>query len=140
MTTLHITIGSRDALREETLRQLDSTGDDDESDDEPWGDRRVLNFGSYDDLVENLSPLRLELVRVIAEHEPESMRETARLVDRDVSDVHGDLKRLALLDVIELEDGGSGRATRPIVPYDRIEFDIAISLVDDGSPPDPIEA
>ncbi|MCU4800380.1 transcriptional regulator [Halobacteria archaeon HArc-gm2] len=139
MTTLHITIGDRDSLREETLRQLDDASTDDEDDVEQWGDRRVLSFGSYDDLVEHLSPMRLSLVRAIAEHEPESMRETARIVDRDVSDVHGDLKQLALLDVIELADSGPGQSTQPIVPYERIEVDIAVPLVDDEPSSDKAE-
>lgn len=139
MTTLHITIEDRDSLREETLHQLDAATSDD-ADADPWGDRRVLSFGSYDDLVEHLSPLRLSLVRAIAEHEPESMRETARLVDRDVSDVHGDLTRLELLDVVELEEGGPGQPTQPVVPYDRIEVDIAVPLVEDETQSDRAKA
>lgn len=129
MTTLHITVGTREQLREDTLRFIRDAedGDLDESDG-----RAVLQFGSYDDLVDNLTPLRLDLIRAIAEEGPSSMREAARLVDRDVSDVHSDLKRLEVLGVLDLEEGGPGGAIRPVVPFDRIEMHVDYPLVDDA--------
>lgn len=127
MTTLHITVGDREQLREDAL-QFVQTADADERTEN--GERAVLQFGSYDDLVATLTPLRLALIEAIAEHEPQSMREAARLVDRDVSDVHSDLKRLEVLGVIELEAGGPDGAMRPIVPFDRIEMHIDYPLVD----------
>ena len=129
MTTLHVTVGDRKSLREDALqfvREAES-GDFDERDE-----RAILQFGSYDDLVETLTPLRLELVREIAEHEPRSMREAARLVDRDVSDVHSDLKQLEVLGILELEAGGPGGALKPVIPFDRIEMHVGYSLVDDA--------
>jgi predicted transcriptional regulator len=127
MVTLHITVGERDDLREETLqfvRDAESNADPD--------DRAVIQFGTYDDLVDNLTPRRLELVRAIARERPESMREAARLVDRDVSDVHGDLKRLEVLGIIELEEGGPGGALQPVVPYDSIEMHVDYPLFETG--------
>ena len=66
------------------------------------------------------------------------MREAARLVDRDVSDVHSDLKHREVLGILELVEGGPGGAIRPVVPFDRIEMHIDYPLVDDvegdGSP------
>jgi predicted transcriptional regulator len=58
------------------------------------------------------------------------MREAARLVDRDVSDVHSDLKQLEVLGIIQLEDGGPSGAMQPVVPFNRIEMHIDYPLVD----------
>ncbi|GGJ17850.1 hypothetical protein GCM10008995_29440 [Halobellus salinus] len=135
MTTLHIAVGDREQLREDTL-QFVQAAESDGFDDEDG--KVTLQFGSYDDLVESLTPLRLELIQAIAEHTPESMREAARLVDRDVSDVHSDLKQLEVLGILELEEGGPGGAMQPIVPFDRIEMHIDYPLVggvDDGGTP-----
>ena len=138
MTTLHITVGDREQLREETLQfiqQATDTDDLDESDEQA-----VLQFGSYDDLVDNLTPLRLELTEAIAAESPDSMRAAARLVDRDVSDVHADLKRLEVLGIIELESGGPGGALQPVVPFDRIEMNIEYPLDDTDTGSSPVSA
>lgn len=128
MTTLHITVNDREQLREDTLDFVQQV----EADDlEERDGRATLQFGSYDDLIGSLTPPRLDLIRAIAEHDPESMRAAARLVDRDVSDVHTDLKHLEVLGVLELEEGGPGGAMRPVVPFDRIEMHIDYPLVDD---------
>lgn len=127
MTTLHITIGDREQLREDALQFVENA-----EADEPGTQQRVtLQFGTYDDLIDSLTPLRLELLQAIAEHAPESMRATARLVDRDVSDVHSDLKQLEVLGIIELTEGGPNGAMRPVVPFDRIEMHIDYPLVED---------
>jgi len=59
------------------------------------------------------------------------MREAARLVDRDVSDVHADLKQLEVLGVLDLEAGGPGGAIQPVVPFDSIEMHIEYPLLAD---------
>ena len=128
MATLHITIGDRGALREDALGFVQAV-ESDEIDDQAG--RAVLQFGSYDDLVDSLTPLRLELLQAIAEHDPESMREAARLVDRDISDVHADLKHLEVLGIVKCVEGGAGGAIQPMVPFDRIEMHIEYPLVDD---------
>jgi predicted transcriptional regulator len=129
MTTLHITVGDRAQARESALEfvQAGEDGDLEEHDG-----RATLQFGSYDDLVDSLTPTRLELIRAIVEHEPESMRAAARLVDRDISDVHADLKHLEVLGVLRLEAGGPGGAMQPVVPFDRIEMHIDYPLLDEG--------
>lgn len=82
--------------------------------------------------VDSLTPLRLELIRTIADATPESMREAARLVDRDISDVHSDLKQLEVLGIPTLEEGGPSGAIQPAVPFDRIEVHIDYSLIGGG--------
>jgi predicted transcriptional regulator len=138
-STLHITVGDRTQAREDALavgRAIDSA-DSETTAAESVPDRlqngATLQFGSYDDLVDLLSPLRLELIQTIVQQEPDSIRETARYVGRDVSDVHSDLKRLAVIDIIEFEEEGQNGAMQPIVPYDRIEMHIDYPLVDDDA-------
>lgn len=132
MTTLYITTDDRDSLREETLERV-RTAAADESDetDVPWGEKTVLAFPSYDVLTKHLTALRLELVRAIAEHEPESVSETADLVDRDIGDVSRDIQRLDAIGMIDVDEGGPGKPTRPIVPYDRIEVHVDYPLVEE---------
>lgn len=130
MTTLHITVDDRAQLREDTLEFVRAAEADElDADDE----KAILQFGSYEDLVDSLTPLRLQLIQVVAEDAPESMRETARLADRDVSDVHEDLKHLEVLGILDLEDGGPGGAMQPVVPFDRIEMHIDYPLIDDAN-------
>jgi len=128
MITLHITVGDREQLREDALQFVQAAETD--TLDEQDG-TATLQFGSYDDLVDSLTPLRLELIQTIAEHAPDSMREAARLVDRDVSDVHADLKHLETLGMLDLEEGGPGGAMQPVVPFDRIEMHIDYPLLND---------
>ncbi|WP_336001415.1 transcriptional regulator [Halorientalis halophila] len=70
-------------------------------------------------------PKNLELLRAIVQHEPASIRETARLVDRDVRQVHDNLSELASLHLIDLVD--EGQAKRPAVWYDAIELDLPLA-------------
>lgn len=131
--TLKITIDDRDSLRSETLRRVNAVTEDPDSAAE-WDDGEVTAaFPSYDVLTTHLTPARLELLRAIAEHEPESVSETAALVDRDVGDVSRDLQRLDALDLVALDEGGPGKPTRPIVPYDRIEITIDYPLIDEDT-------
>ncbi|MFC7157934.1 transcriptional regulator [Halomarina halobia] len=70
-------------------------------------------------------PKTLELLQVLVADQPESIRETARLVDRDVRQVHRNLKELEALGLIDFEQ--AGRSKRPTVWYDRIEVDLPLN-------------
>ncbi|QSX00923.1 transcriptional regulator [Haloterrigena alkaliphila] len=85
-------------------------------------------FDDPDDIHRVTRPKNLELLRTIAQHEPESIRETARLVDRDVRQVHTNLEELAELHLIELERDGQRK--RPTVWYETIEVDLPLSTPD----------
>lgn len=78
-----------------------------------------------------LSPKNLKLLRTIARDEPESIRETARLVDRDIRQVHDDLTELERMNLLRFER--HGRAKQPIVWYDDIDIEVPIAG-DDGTP------
>jgi len=67
----------------------------------------------------------LELLEAIVEHEPESIRELARLVDRNPPEVLENVNELADYGLIELEE--DGRAKRPVVWYDEIDADIPLT-------------
>lgn len=72
-----------------------------------------------------LSPKNVELLRTIAREHPASIRETARLVERDVRQVHDNLTELAQLNLIRFET--DGRAKRPVVWYDDIDVELPIA-------------
>ena len=78
----------------------------------------TLSFTSYDDLMETLTPRVLDLIEAIRQEEPSSINETARVVDRDVKNVHEELSRLAQLGIIFFEEDGQSK--RPVVWFDEL--------------------
>ncbi|MEF8814792.1 MAG: hypothetical protein V5A55_13380 [Halovenus sp.] len=78
----------------------------------------TLSFGSYDDLMETLTPRVLDLIEALRRDEPESINEAARVVGRDVKNVHEELARLARLGIIYFEE--EGQRKRPIVWFDEL--------------------
>lgn len=123
--TMHIRFGTGNTQRvEETLDALDHG-----ETPQPYFER------VYRD-VENLHrvtrPKNLELLRVLATDRPESIRETARLVERDVRQVHRNLEELADLDLIEYESEGPGKPKRPTVWYDEIAVELPLTAPDNG--------
>lgn len=81
-------------------------------------------YHDIEDLHRVTRPTNLELLRTIVRHEPSSIRETARLVDRDVHQVHRNLTGLEELGLIDLEQ--DGRAKRPTTWYEAIEVDLPL--------------
>lgn len=73
------------------------------------------------------------MLETISENEPTSIRETARLVDRDYKQVHQNLTELEDTGVIEFEGGRSGQPKKPILAYDGLEVDLPLT---GGTPPD----
>lgn len=120
MTTLQIRIGERDRTRQETIERIEAA-----QQGESVEERHVLNIERERDVTRVLSEVNLELIRTIAKHKPASMRETAKLVDRDFKEVHGNLTELESLGLIEFKQ--EGRSKRPVVPYDDIQLDIDLS-------------
>jgi len=85
----------------------------------------VINFENPSDLRALLTERRLELLRSIMAERPESIRQLAERVDRDVKSVHDDLQVLADYDIVHFEQ--AGRAKQAFVPYDSIEVSLTIS-------------
>jgi predicted transcriptional regulator len=82
----------------------------------PDGPRRRLNFHSPEQFQEVFNATTLTLIRTIQRERPESIRELARLLDRNVSPVHSDLTKLESYGLVAFEQGDN-RTKQPIVPY-----------------------
>jgi len=128
MPTLKVTVGQRDSLDQRTRERLKAASKGEDLDDA----QPVLNFESYADLSRLLSPKNLELLETIANHEPESIREAAELVERDYKQVHRNLSELEDIGVIEFEGDGAGKAKTPTLAYDGLEIDIPFAGSDDS--------
>ncbi|MDS0296559.1 hypothetical protein [Halogeometricum luteum] len=123
---MHIRFGSGNEQRiEETLAALDRG-----EEPEPYLERV---YRDVDNLHRVTRPKNLELLRVLAAEAPASIRETARLVDRDVRQVHGNLEELAELDLIKFETDGPGKPKRPVVWYDEIAVELPLTAGDSAS-------
>lgn len=95
----------------------------------------VINFQNPSDLRALLTDRRVELLRSIMAERPDSIRQLADRLCRDVKTVHDDLQVLADYDIVHFEQ--AGRAKRPFVPYETIEINLEISTsttVDDVAP------
>ena len=74
-----------------------------------------------------LTPSRLTLLHLIRTRHPRSIAALAKLIRRDFKNVHSDLKLLADLGLVHLEPGAHMRdSVTPTVPYERIQFEIAV--------------
>lgn len=127
-SVLRITSDSEEAHRQDALDRLDRW----ESGEEV---PHVINFQNPSDLRALLTDRRVELLRSIMTKRPDSIRQLAERLDRDVKTVHDDLQILAEYDVVHFEV--AGRAKRPFVPYDSIEVSLEISTsnsADDTAP------
>lgn len=114
---LHIRFRRGDEQRiEETLKAIDAG-----ETPEPYLERV---FDDVDDLHRVTRPKNLELLQAIAREEPTSIRDTARLVERDIRQVHDNLNELEALGLIEFET--AGRAKRPTVWYDEIAVELPL--------------
>lgn len=91
----------------------------------------TLSFKSYDELLSTLTPRVLELIETIRREQPASINETARVLDRDIKNVHEELSQLARLGIIYFEE--EGRRKRPVVWFD----ELVISLPFDPETTDP---
>jgi predicted transcriptional regulator len=95
----------------------------------------VVNFQNPSDLRALLTDRRVELLRSIMAEQPESIRQLASRLDRDIKSVHEDLQILVEYDIVHFEQ--AGRAKRPFVPYETIEVSLEISTpngADDAAP------
>lgn len=129
--TLHITVESGAEFHERVLADLEAIERGEELDD-----KYSVSLPDEAALSKLLRPNNVQLIRAIAAHEPDSMRETARLVDRDIKDVSQNLNELAELGLIEFER--DGRAKRPVVWYNDIEIEIGIPQSAGSSDPEPV--
>lgn len=83
---------------------------------EPVDRPATLTFANEKQLGEVFNERTYTLLRIIREEQPSSIRETARLVGRDVKNVHQELTTLEAVGVIRFDEDGQSK--RPIFPYD----------------------
>lgn len=125
---LRITSDSEEAHRQDALDRLDRWEAGEEV-------PHVINFQNPSDLRALLTDRRIELLRSIMAKQPDSIRQLAERLERDVKTIHNDLQILAEYDIVHFKQ--AGRAKRPFVPYDTIEVSLEISTprsADDAAP------
>lgn len=127
-SVLRITSNSEEAHRQDALDRLDRWEAGEEV-------PHVINFQNPSDLRALLTDRRVELLRSIMTERPDSIRQLAERLERDVKSIHSDLQVLAEYDIVHFEQ--DGRAKRPFVPYGSIEVSLEISPLspsDDAAP------
>ena len=112
-STLVVTVKSSSEFHDDVTDGIEAVERGDTVDSTP-----TLSFTSYDDLMETLTPRVLDLIEATRRDGPASINETARVVDRDVKNVHEELSRLAQLGIIFFEEDGQSK--RPIVWFDEL--------------------
>ncbi|MFC7076089.1 HVO_A0114 family putative DNA-binding protein [Haloarcula halophila] len=126
-TTLIVTVESIGTVQQRTAGAFEQAlGDGVPDEDAP----RRLSFETTDQLAQVFTPRAIDVLQAIAQEEPASIRETARLVDRDIKQVSENLERLEECGIVEFVD--EGRAKRPVVPYDEIDIQLPLRETVDG--------
>lgn len=116
-STLVVTVQSSDEFHDDVRSALRSLERGESVESSPR-----ISFESYDELMATLTPRTLDLLEAIRRENPESINEAARVVERDVKNVHEELSRLAQLGIIYYEE--EGRSKRPIVWFDQLVIDL----------------
>jgi predicted transcriptional regulator len=118
--TLVVTVGSVAEIKENSYTSMAQALEE----DPPSGDdQRRIAFESADELRRVFSSQAIDLLRTIRQEEPESTREAAQLVDRDVESVSEDLARFEEYEVIDYE--ADDESERPVVLFDNIQLHLA---------------
>ena len=115
-----------ESVPDEWARTLRVTVESDEHSDESGTEYPTVSFPDVDTATAVFTDSTLALLRALNVHEPSSIREAARLVDRDKKNVYDQLRKLAAYSVVDFVE--EGNAKRPVVAYDEIVFDFAVSL------------
>ncbi|KZX17639.1 HVO_A0114 family putative DNA-binding protein [Methanobrevibacter filiformis] len=71
----------------------------------------------------NIGENEIELLNLIKSKTPKSIRELAKIIDKDISTIQPKIKKLENEGLIELKQGGKNSKI-PIVNYDKIEIAI----------------
>ena len=122
--TLKITYGQRENNRRAARERLRRAEDGEAFDEQEAA--FILNFEDLGDVERLMRRLNLQLLDIVASERPESIRETARLVDRDYKEVHRNLKELEALGVIEFTTDGNSK--RPILRDGTEAIDLSITF------------
>ena len=116
-STLVVTVKTSSEYHDDVTDGIEALEQGDTVDSTP-----TLSFTNYDDLMKTLTPRVLDLIEAIRWEEPASINETARVVDRDVKNVHEELSRLAQLGIVFFEEDGQSK--RPVVWFDELVINL----------------
>ena len=85
----------------------------------------ALYFTDLETFRKCLTPKRLELLWIVADKHPQSVRELATLVKREPKNVSEDLEYLRQVGLVEFRPSAAhGNARAPVVPYDRVDLSL----------------
>ena len=82
-----------------------------------------LYFSNVREMGKVLTPKRLELLKAVHDHRPESIRALAIVAGRNVKNVTDDLSLLVSLGLVEMESGAS-RKKAPRVEYETLTVEV----------------
>ncbi|WLR93537.1 HVO_A0114 family putative DNA-binding protein [Shinella zoogloeoides] len=112
MNTLTIRLQSYENMIAEVERNSASAAKGEGGDAQP-----TFSFESWEAMHRTLAPKRTEIVMAMAGRGSLTVREVAKLVNRDIKNVHGDLDMLVKSGVVDKTEDGFA------FPYDRIHFE-----------------
>lgn len=90
-------------------------------------DMHVLNV-TDEELQRLASSKNIELLRTIAEHEPDSINELSEQVGRGYKEVHKNVEELEEIGVIGFKQEGG--AKKPVFRYDEIDIQVSVTNPD----------
>lgn len=122
-STLVVTVKSGEEFHDDVHDAIESLEAGEAADATP-----TLSFASYEDLMGTLTPSVLELIEAIRREAPGSINEAARVVERDVKNVHEELTRLDRVGIVYFEE--EGRRKRPVVWFDELVIDLPFESED----------
>lgn len=82
---------------------------------------RELNFTNAANLLSTLSEKRMELLMFLHEHGPLNIRQLAKKLERDYSNVHTDVTLLLKLDLLATD-----KEKRVFVPWDELAIELPL--------------
>ncbi len=91
------------------------------------GKIEFVSVGSIEELNHILTPQRKRLLDIVRRHKPSSIRELAKMLDRDYKNVYDDVVFLEKVGFLRLER--KGRKLVPVVDYDVIDIEVKIGAV-----------
>ena len=118
MTTLKVGIASLEQFKQYTMAI--ARGEYKRKPDEPkvW-------FSSIESFAKILSERNRELLRIIAETEPQSLNELAKTTGRAKSNLSRTLKTMERYGLVRFEKG-KGRTLKPRTPYTDVVLDLSL--------------
>lgn len=85
-------------------------------------------FTSVEAFRKAVTPKRLALLRAIKTEKPSSVRQLSKITNRDIKNVSTDIRFLEQVGLVDIKKNiGAEKEVKPLVNYDKILFEIAVS-------------